>query len=175
MENYLVLSVLGENRPQVVEKLCRTIKKSGVNITDSRMTVFGQELTMLFMLCGSWNVVEKFKQMLPELQEQLGIDIHLKPTQMANRTGDRIPYVIDVISLDRVGIVHEIIDFLTRNKIDIQDLNSHSYQTVPTGTPMFSLHISVNIPANMSIALLRSDFIDFCDRLNFDAIIEPIK
>ena len=175
MENHLVLFALGENCPQVIEKLCRTIKKSGFNIIDSRMTVLGQELMMLFMLCGSWNVVGKFKQMLPDLQDQLDIDIHLKPTQMAEQTGDRMPYVIDVISLDRVGIVHEIVDFLTSNKIDIQDLNSHRYQTVPTGTSMFSLHISVNVPANISIALLRSDFIDFCDRLNFDAIIEPAK
>ncbi len=44
-----------------------------------------------------------------------------------------------------------------------------------TGAKMFSLHMMVNIPSDSSIASIRGDFIEFCDRLNLDAIMEPVK
>ena len=44
-----------------------------------------------------------------------------------------------------------------------------------TGTPMFSVHMSVGIPADIHIAALRDEFMDYCDALNLDAVIEPIK
>jgi glycine cleavage system transcriptional repressor len=40
---------------------------------------------------------------------------------------------------------------------------------------MFSVHLTVDIPATLQIAALREEFMDFCDQLNLDAVIEPIK
>jgi glycine cleavage system transcriptional repressor len=40
---------------------------------------------------------------------------------------------------------------------------------------MFSVHLTVDIPADIQIATLREEFMDFCDQLNLDAIIEPLK
>jgi glycine cleavage system transcriptional repressor len=40
---------------------------------------------------------------------------------------------------------------------------------------MFSVHLTVDIPASLQIAMLRDEFMDFCDQLNLDAVIEPIK
>ena len=35
--------------------------------------------------------------------------------------------------------------------------------------------ITIGIPANMHIAALRDDFLEFCDHLNLDAIMDPMK
>jgi glycine cleavage system transcriptional repressor len=40
---------------------------------------------------------------------------------------------------------------------------------------MFSVQITVNIPGNLQISALRDEFMDFCDHLNLDAIMEPVK
>ena len=40
---------------------------------------------------------------------------------------------------------------------------------------MFSVQANVNVPANLSIAQLREEFTEFCDHLNLDAILEPVK
>jgi glycine cleavage system transcriptional repressor len=52
---------------------------------------------------------------------------------------------------------------------------TNSYHADHTGTSMFSLHMTINIPSRLSIAALRGEFMDFCDHLNLDAIIEPVK
>ncbi len=77
--------------------------------------------------------------------------------------------------MDRIGVVHDITEFLVNNDISIQDMFTNTYQATHSGTPMFSLNATINIPADISISAIRGDFIDFCDRLNLDAIMEPVK
>jgi glycine cleavage system transcriptional repressor len=50
-----------------------------------------------------------------------------------------------------------------------------SYAAAHTGTPMFSVHLTVDIPASQQISALRDEFMDFCDQLNLDAVMEPVK
>jgi len=38
-----------------------------------------------------------------------------------------------------------------------------------------SLHLTIHVPVEISISSLRNDFLEFCDQLNLDAIIEPVK
>ncbi|MES9861483.1 MAG: glycine cleavage system protein R, partial [Candidatus Thiodiazotropha sp. 4PDIVS1] len=57
----------------------------------------------------------------------------------------------------------------------IEDMTTSSYSAAHTGTPMFSVHLSVGIPSESQIAVLREEFMDYCDALNLDAVIEPIK
>jgi glycine cleavage system transcriptional repressor len=44
-----------------------------------------------------------------------------------------------------------------------------------TGASMFTAQLTIGIPANMHIAALRDDFMEFCDHLNLDAIMDPMK
>ncbi|MEJ2397928.1 MAG: glycine cleavage system protein R, partial [Gammaproteobacteria bacterium] len=44
-----------------------------------------------------------------------------------------------------------------------------------TGSPMFTLSMTVEIPAATHISSLREQFMEFCDQLNLDAIMEPVK
>ena len=35
--------------------------------------------------------------------------------------------------------------------------------------------MSINIPGSVHISGLREEFMEFCDQLNVDAIMEPVK
>jgi glycine cleavage system transcriptional repressor len=35
--------------------------------------------------------------------------------------------------------------------------------------------MTVNIPASLHLSQLRDDFMEICDQLNLDAILEPVK
>jgi glycine cleavage system transcriptional repressor len=54
-------------------------------------------------------------------------------------------------------------------------VSTRSYAATHTGAPMFSVQMAVNIPATVHISGLREEFMDFCDQLNVDAIMEPVK
>ena len=79
------------------------------------------------------------------------------------------------ISLDNPGIVSDIANFFASQDINIEAMETNTYAAPHTGSPMFALAMTVNIPGQIHIALLRENFMVFCDDRNLDAIIEPYK
>jgi glycine cleavage system transcriptional repressor len=82
---------------------------------------------------------------------------------------------VHVIALDNPGIVHEIANFFAVQNINIEAMDTNTYAAPHTGSPMFALSMTVNIPVRVHIATLRENFMIFCDDRNLDAIIEPYK
>lgn len=175
MKSYLVISALGRDRPGIVNDLSEAILESGCNIVDSRMTVLGGEFAVLLMISGNWNEVAKLETALPGLGKQLGLTTFAKRTELRQPRESLLPYSVEVVSMDHPGIVHSIAEFFSGRDINIEDLVTGSYAAAHTGTPMFSLTMTVSIPADVHISELREQFMDFCDDLNLDAVIEPIK
>jgi glycine cleavage system transcriptional repressor len=175
MASYLVISALCSDRPGIVEEITRVILDSGCNIEDSRMMVLGGDFAVLILVSGNWNAIAKLEGSLPALQDKLDLVLLSKRTKPRVPEGNLLPYAVEVVTMDHPGIVHEIANFFASRTINIEDLYTDSYRAAHTGTPMFSLSMRINIPADMSIAGLREDFMDFCDELNLDAVMEPVK
>jgi glycine cleavage system transcriptional repressor len=175
MSNQLVIAAVGEDRPGLVDALSGWILDSGCNIADSRMTVLGGEFAVLLLAEGQWNRLAKLEDQREQVQSKLGMIITLKRTEEKRPEGAFLPYAVDVVALDHPGIVHNLASFFSQRNINIQDLSTASYAAAHTGTQMFSVHMSLDVPADTHIAALREEFLDFCDHLNLDAVIEPVK
>ena len=174
-KQYLVISALGQDRPGIVRNLTRPIMELGANILDSRMSILGGEFAIQMMVEGSWDAIAKLEAQLPSLGERLELTMLCKRTSGQRQEPDTLPYAVSVIALDHPGIVSQLAEFFSNRHINIQDLHTDSYRAAHTGTPMFNANMTVNIPANQSIARLREEFLDFCDSLNLDGILEPSK
>jgi glycine cleavage system transcriptional repressor len=96
-------------------------------------------------------------------------------TQRREPHGDFVPYGVDVVALDQQGIVHELANFFASRGVNIQNMTTATYAAPHTGSPMFSLHMTVEIPGHAHLATLRDEFLDLCDDLNLDGIMEPVK
>ncbi len=173
--NFLVISALGKDRPGIVKSLSKKILDGGCNINDSRMTVLGGEFAILLLVEGQWNTLAKLENALPELQTELGLTIIGKRTEKRSQSSNLLPYMVEVVAMDHPGIVNKLAEFFSERNINIEDLMTASYAAAHTGTPMFSVHLSVGIPSDIHLAALRDEFMDYCDALNLDAVIEPIK
>lgn len=174
-KQYLVISALGHDRPGIVRSLTRPLTDAGANILDSRMSILGGEFAILMMLEGSWDTIAKLENQLQGLQQKLDLTITVRRTGSQRQDEATLPYSVNVVSLDHPGIVSHLAEFFSNRNINIQDLYTDSYRAAHTGTPMFTANLTVNIPGNVSIARLREEFLDFCDSLNLDGILEPGK
>lgn len=175
MDKKLVISALSSDRSGIVNELSQHILESGCNIEDSRMIVLGGEFAIILLVSGAWNTIAKLEGQFPTLEEQLNMRITVKATEPPQQIAHTLSYGVDVIALDHPGIVHNLASFFSSREINIQELSTTAYAAAHTGSPMFSAHITVNIPADIRIASLREEFMEFCDQLNLDAVIEPIK
>lgn len=173
--NHLVLSALGQDRPGIVDKLSKAIFDHECSIADSRMTVLGGTFAILLMVEGPWDKLARLEDQVKELQKELGLTIISQRTERRVPSGNLLPYGVDVVSLDHPGIVHSLASFFSQRGINIEDMSTSCYAAAHTGAPMYSVHMSVGIPSRIHIATLRDEFMDFCDDMNLDAVLEPIK
>ncbi len=174
-QNLLAISAMGENRPGLVEPMVKAFRECGCSIAESRMAVMGDRFTLMVLLSGTWDAIAKIETMLPRLEQELDITIVMQRARTRAPAHDLMPYAVEVIAVDQVGIVHQIAQFFSHHDINVEDMYTSNYAAAHTGTPMFSLHMTISIPTDISIAAMRSEFMDFCDQLNLDAIMEPVK
>ena len=139
------------------------------------MTTLGSEFAMLLLVSGHWHTLSRLEQGLDKLREDDRLTIAIRKTDIRPTREDRMPYAVDVVALDQQGIVYNLAEFFSARDIEIADVATRSYSAAHTGAPMFAVQMAVNVPSSIHIAQLREEFLEICDRLNLDAILEPVK
>lgn len=175
MSQLIVLSAIGTDRTGVVQDITRVIMDCGGNIEESRMTTLGEEFAMLMLVSGNWHTLGKLERELEKLGDKDNLTFTIRKTGARAIKEDRMPYAVDVVALDHQGIVFALANFFAAHDIEIADVATRSYAAAHTGAPMFAVQMAINVPSNVHIAQLRDEFLELCDRLNLDAILEPVK
>ena len=175
MAQLIVLSAIGSDRPGVVKDISKAVLECGGNIEESRMAALGAEFAVLLLISGNWHTLTKLEKALENLTGAEGLTITLKKTGARNDQEDCIPYGLDVVCLDQPGIVFHLAEFFASRNIEISDVATRRYAAAHTGAPMFSVQMTANVPGTSSISQLRDDFLDLCEQLNLDSILEPVK
>jgi glycine cleavage system transcriptional repressor len=172
----LVITVLGLDRNDLIMELTRTIKDCKCAVLESRMTELGAEFAAHLLVEGNWNCIVKLENALEGLSNRLELKITtLRAREPAETEEGGLPYAIDIFAMDKSNNIHELAVFLTARSIKIVDITTSRYSAAYSGTPVFLAHIIVTVPVGLRIVTLREEFLDFCDQLNIDAILEPVK
>ncbi|MGH8117409.1 MAG: glycine cleavage system protein R, partial [Rhodanobacteraceae bacterium] len=124
---------------------------------------------------GAWDAVAKLETALGRIGRDENVHLLSYRTQARDQPSHLLPYMVEVVAADRAGELVEVIDFFNRRKISIEQMSSMRYQAMQTGAEMFQAQITIGIPADTRIAELRDDFMEMCDGLNLDAIMDPVK
>jgi glycine cleavage system transcriptional repressor len=175
MSQLIVLSAIGTDRTGVVQDIAKVVLACGGNIEESRMTTLGAEFATLMLVSGNWHTLDKLERGLEKLGKDDNLTVTIRKTDARPTKDDRMPYAVDVVSLDTPGIVFSLASFFASRDIEIADVATRRYAAAHTGAPMFAVQLAVNIPSAVNLAQLRDEFLELCDRLNLDAILEPVK
>jgi glycine cleavage system transcriptional repressor len=135
----------------------------------------GGQCAILMLVSGTWDALSKLEGQLAGVGRDLGLTIVHKRTKERKQLKPMVPYQVEVVAMDHPGIVKNLSNFFSRNGINIEQLSTDTYPAPHTGTPMFSVVMTVGIPADVHISRLRGDFLDYCDELNLDAVFEPVR
>jgi glycine cleavage system transcriptional repressor len=173
--DYLALTASGEDQVGLVERFTARILDAGCNIEESRMAVLGGQFSILMLVSGPWHALTKLEDRAETMGSELGLVILHKRTKRQERTKPLVPYRVTVVAMDNPGIVHKLAEFFSRQGINIEELTTETYPAPHTGTPMFSVNITIGVPADMHLPTLRGDFFEYCDNLNLDAVMEPAR
>jgi glycine cleavage system regulatory protein len=146
MKSYLVITLLGNDRPGLVNSLADTVARHGGNWLESRMArLAGQFAGIARIECPA----DAVDALLHELQSP---GIPGLTVQAAREDGveslPRRTLVVDVMGNDRPGIVRELTAAIARAGGNVEELTTGLESAPMTGHPMFRAHGIVSIPEN---------------------------
>jgi glycine cleavage system transcriptional repressor len=174
-ENHLLINAYTTHPESPLLSVTRRIADSGCNLVDARLSTVGRDVSVTALATGSWDAVAKLEAMLTRLEREESMKLVWYRTGAKVVQSNLLPYIVEVVAADKPGILFQLADFFDRQGITIENLQSTRYRAMQTGAEMFSAQVTIGVPANMHIAALRDDFLEFCDHLNLDAIMDPMK
>ncbi|MAC99503.1 MULTISPECIES: ACT domain-containing protein [Pseudomonadaceae] len=172
-EQYLVINVMGQETTSLASLLTRLCTEHRCQIVSSRMSRHGSCAVLLLQVSGNWDALARLETLLPPLAKREHILLSMSRSHSLDERPQALPYNVFVTAAQRAELVGELCNFFQQLSIDIEELQSFTYQAQHTGTPMLNLTLTIAIPAQTQLSWLREQFLDFCDELNLDAVIEP--
>jgi len=171
----LAITALGHHQTNFITEILPAIRDCKCTILEIRLSRLAQSTATYLLISGNWNQIAKFESTLDIIQRRLDIKIHTLRPEQKDKPKECLPYSLETISLDRDNVTEAITSFLSDREIDIEEITGSCYQAPYIQTSVFSTKFVVLVPPQVHLLSLREEFLDFCDRLNIDAILEPIK
>lgn len=166
MKSYLVMTVLGTDRPGLVSSLADMVVKYGGNWLESRMArLAGQFAGIVRIECPT----ENLDALIRELQTPgtSGLTV-LAVREEAAEPVARRTLVVDVVGNDRPGIVRELSSAISSAGGNIEELTTGLESAPMSGHPMFRAHGVVSIPENTATEVLVAAIEDLGGDLTVD-------
>lgn len=171
----LAITILGNNQLNFVTDILAAIRDSKCNIIEIRSSRLALSTAAYLLIQGNWNQIAKFETALETIQKRSEIKVHTFRPEPKAKGRDFVPYSLETLSLDRDNVIESITTFLDDREIEVEEITGSSYQAPYIQTSVFSTRFIILIPPELRLLSLREEFLDFCDQLNIDAILEPIK
>ncbi len=171
----LAISVLGNQSKEFATETLSALSVCQCQLIELRAASLTR-LTGLFLLIdGNWNHIAKLEVMLEALARRYALQISFLRPENPNKPAAGVPYTLETISLEKKDMMFAITSFLTERGIVIEEINANRHQASYFENDVFVSKFVLLVPEQVRILSLREEFLDFCDNLNIDAILEPVK
>jgi glycine cleavage system regulatory protein len=163
----LVLTLIGPDRPGLVEAVAEVIAAQGGNWLESRMAHLAGKFAGVLRA----EVPEDKAQAVIEALGRLGTrGLKVVAELAAPEAGgaDKRAMELELVGLDRAGIVREISQLLAEHGVNVEELATDRSSAPMSGEMLFRARARVNVPAGADLARLRAGL----ERLANDLMVE---
>jgi len=163
----LVLTLIGPDRPGLVEAVAGVVAKHGGNWLESRMAHMAGKFAGILRIEVTDDEAAVLLAALAELDAR-GLKVVGEPsgetgTATTGRTLD-----LELVGLDRPGIVREISQLLANSGANVEELATDRSSAPMSGEMLFHAKARVRLPGDADLATLRSAL----ERMASDLMIE---
>ena len=148
MRTTLVLTVLGDDRPGIVEQLSDRVLAAGANWEESRMAHLSGKFAGLLRVSVDAARADALVASLSSLSDA-GLAVVVEPG--AEASGEGVARLtLQIVGHDRPGIVRDVARVLAAQQVNIEELESEVASAPMTGEPLFRARAHLRLPASVS-------------------------
>ena len=166
MSTFLVLTVIADDKPGIVEQLASTISAAGGNWLESRMAQMAGKFAGILKVAVEAESQQALTQALTALQSS-GITVTAETTATVTHS-EITSLVVNVVANDRPGIVSEVSSTLAKIHVNVLELTSYCESAEMSAVPTFRAQAIVELPSSLD----QDTLIDSLEALSDDLIVE---
>jgi glycine cleavage system regulatory protein len=172
----LVLTLIGPDRPGLVEAVAAVIASHGGNWLESRMTrLAGQFAGILRAELPAERVPDALRALAA--LEARGVRVATDAAPRADIPAGAAPLRmrLELLGVDRPGIVREISQLLARHGVNVEELVTNRVSAPMSGEMLFEARADVAVPPSTDVAGLRAALERTANDLMVDVKLEEGK
>lgn len=171
INTYLVLTVISDDKPGVVELLAHTISRHQGNWLESRMAHLAGKFAGILQIAVAAEHQEALRNALQELSGR-GLKIIVESSSAAAEKPACREFNFSVVGNDRPGIVYEIAQAFAGRNINMDELET-AYSSMPwSGEPLFEATGVIEVPDTVDMDSLHEQLDMIADELAVDIRLE---
>jgi len=163
----LVLTLIGPDRPGLVEAVAEVVASHGGNWLESRMAHLAGKFAGILRVEIPPGKSEALLAALGELESR-GLKIGGEPSGEDSQPAAGRTLDLELVGLDRPGIVREISQLLANSGANVEELSTNRTSAPMSGEMLFAAKSRVRLPNDADLAALRSAL----ERLASDLMVE---
>ncbi len=178
----LVMTVIGVDRPGLVERVAARVADHGGNWLESRMCRLGGQFAGILRV----EVADERRDELVNALRTLEVDgleviIHAEngvaPGDRGTATGDGAKgslVTIELVGNDRPGILRGVSGVFAAHGVNVEELTSERVNAPMDGGVLFKARATVLVPAHVKLASVRADLERLAADLMVDLKVQPV-
>ena len=172
MLSNIVMTVIGADRPGLVQLVAATVADYGGNWLESRMCRLGGQFAGILHVEVPAARANSLIEALDALEAQgLRVIVHAERDTVV--TGAGALATLELVGNDRPGILRSVTSALARHGVNVEELASERVSAPMGGGTLFQARATVLVPPTVSVAAVRTDLEKIATDLMVDLKLQP--
>ncbi len=167
MNRSLVITLIGPDRPGLVEVVAQTVSAHEGNWLESRMSRLAGQFAGILRVEVPENRSEALGRALAALASQ-DLRVVVESSAEGKTSGKEHHLVLQLVGTDRPGIVREISQALAKRGVNFDELHTEISTAPMSNERLFHATANLRVPPSLSIPDLRSHL----EMISIDLIVD---
>lgn len=155
--------------------LLTAIQERGGEITLCRLTRHGNASIVSLSVEGHWGALSRIETALPSLESSLSFKLNANRAAREDSNREYRPYGAEVYAPVQPGLLASVTSFFIESGALIRDLSAQNFRSGISGGELINVSLVLDLPMTISPHTLRDSYMDLCDELHADGVLDPIK
>lgn len=172
MLSTLVMTIIGADRPGLVQLVATTLADHGGNWLESRMGHLGGQFAGIVRAEVDSGKAGELVQALRALDEK-GLRVIVHQDDSTVETGSGTTATLELVGQDRPGILRAVTAVLASHGVNVEELSSERVSAPMGGGTLFQASIRVMVSSADVLDLVRADFEKIAADMMVDLRLHP--
>jgi len=173
MQRLLVMTVIGSDRPGLVDSVASLVTEHGGNWLESRMSRLGGQFAGILRVEVRREKETGLVTALKGLASQ-GLTVVVHPDQPPAATVSPHQSVLEIVAQDRPGIVREISHALASFGVNVEELQTECVSAAMSGETLFKARARISLPESCNATEVRQKLEKIAEDLIAEISLEEV-